>query len=257
MVVDVSESKAPKEHDKKETGSLSARITRQLLFDITEGCYSSEKRLPPEVVMARELGVSRNLLRDCLSAMEREGFISRRRGVGTIINRHVLNVAVRLDLEEEFLDMVTHSGHTAGVAFVNIDYVEATEVVAKHFEIPEGTRMFRAIRLITANGKPAIYCEDYVPATLIKEDLYVPKDSNAPIFTFLEEACHTEVYMDLTEIRPVVATEQLSQLLAVPLGAPLLYMDEVGYDFFGCPILNSKEYYADGIMQHMVLRKKI
>ena len=36
---------------------------------------------------------------DCLSTLEQEGFISRKHGIGTIINQHVLDVKVRLDLE--------------------------------------------------------------------------------------------------------------------------------------------------------------
>ncbi len=52
-------------------------------------------------------------MRDCLSTLEREGFISRKHGIErTIINQHVLDVKVRLDLEEEFLDMIRSAGYT-------------------------------------------------------------------------------------------------------------------------------------------------
>ena len=32
------------------------------------------EKLPPELTLAKEMGVSRTLIRDCLSALEREGF---------------------------------------------------------------------------------------------------------------------------------------------------------------------------------------
>ena len=49
----------------------------------------------------------------------------------------------------------------------------------------------------------------------------------------------------------------LSELLQVPLGAPILHMDEVDYDIDGNPIFCSKEYFVDGIFRHTVLRKKL
>ena len=41
---------------------------------------------------------------------------TRRHGVGTVINRHVLSVDTRMDIEIEFLDMIRQSGHQAAVA---------------------------------------------------------------------------------------------------------------------------------------------
>lgn len=236
---------------------LSDKVTRQLLEELRYGRYSAERRLPPEVVVAQHLGVSRNLLRDCLSALEREGFISRKRGVGTIINKHVLDVKVRMDLEEEFLGMVRTAGYAPDVSYVKNSYTTADAEVARHLGLEKGAPVFLSIRLITADGRPVIYCEDYVPKALVKHPGYKPGNPKAPIFDFLENACESEVYMDITEVRPVSATEQLAAELGVAPGAAVLYMDEVGYDFFGSPVLNSREYYVDGIIRHMVMRKKI
>ena len=71
-----------------------------------EGAFRGAKYLPSENDLAKRMDVSRTQLRDALARLEREGFISRRHGVGTMINRHVLALAVRMDLEVEFLEMV-------------------------------------------------------------------------------------------------------------------------------------------------------
>ena len=70
--------------------SQSKTIRLQLLADMKEGAYAHCERLPRESVLAEKLGISRTQLRDILASLEREGFITRRHGVGTIINRHVL-----------------------------------------------------------------------------------------------------------------------------------------------------------------------
>ena len=111
-------------------------------------------------------------------------------------------------------------------------------------------------RLVTADGRPAIYCMDYIAEANAKEG-YDIKLLKEPVFKFIEQCCEQEIYMDLTEIRAVAAGEGLAEILNVDRQAPLLYMDEIGYSFMGEPLLYSREYYVDGILSHKVLRKKI
>ena len=100
--------------------SQSKTIRLQLLADMKEGAYAHCERLPRESVLAEKLGISRTQLRDILASLEREGFITRRHGVGTIINRHVLEATARMDIEVEFLDMIRQSGYKAEVAYVRV-----------------------------------------------------------------------------------------------------------------------------------------
>lgn len=221
-----------------------------------EGQFASCSRLPRESVLAEMLGISRTQLRDILASLEREGFITRRHGVGTIINRHVLNVASRMDIEVEFLDMIRQSGHTPAVAFSHVSNGAADEKIAAQLGIPAGTPIIRVSRLCTADGKPAIYCEDVIEKALVQQD-YTTQDLQLPIFHFLQQYCGVYPYLDLTDIRPVVADERLAALFQIPVGSPLLNMDEVDYDIEGKPVFCSSEYFADGIFRHTVMRKKL
>lgn len=54
-------------------------------------------RLPPEETLAQQLGISRVKLRDILSVLQSNGYISRKRGIGTLINKHMLQEHARLD----------------------------------------------------------------------------------------------------------------------------------------------------------------
>ncbi|MCI8910588.1 MAG: GntR family transcriptional regulator [Oscillibacter sp.] len=234
----------------------SKTIRAQLLSDMREGAYASCSRLPRESVLAEMLGISRTQLRDILASLEREGFITRRHGVGTVINRHVLNVRTRMDIEVEFLDMIRQSGHEAAVASVRANTCAADAHVAHQLGIPQGTPVLRVDRLCTAGGIPAIYCEDFIEVSRIQGE-YTLQDLQQPIFHFLQQFCGVSPYLDLTDLRPVAADEQVAQILQVPPGAPLLFMDEVDFDIEGIPVFCSREYFADGIFRHTVLRKKL
>lgn len=231
-------------------------IRTQLIADMMEGAYASCERLPRESVLSEKMGISRTQLRDILASLEREGFITRRHGIGTIINRHVLNVAIRMDIEVEFQDMIRQSGHEPDVAFVRVSDGTADEKIAAQLQLPVGTPIIRIARLCTADGKPAIYCEDVVEKALAKCD-YTIQDCKGPIFDFLQKVCNVFPYLDLTDVHPVAADAMLGEILQVPVGTPLLHMDEVDYDIDGKPVFCSKEYFVDGVFSLTVLRKKL
>lgn len=231
-------------------------IRAQLLSAMQDGEYAACERLPRESVLAEKLGISRTQLRDILASLEREGFITRRHGVGTIINRHVLSVQTRMDIEVEFLDMIRQSGHEAAVASVRVSDGTADAKIAGQLRIPEGTPIIRIARLCTADGRPAIYCEDIVEKALAQGE-YTIKDLKLPVFHFLQQFCGVYPYLDLTDLRPVTADAALAEILQIPIGAPLLHMDEVDFDIDGKPVFCSTEYFVDGIFRHTVMRKKL
>lgn len=231
-------------------------IRAQLLTAMKTGEYAHSERLPRESVLSVKLGISRTQLRDVLASLEREGFITRRHGVGTIINRHVLNVQTRMDIEIEFLDLIRQSGFTPAVAYARADDAAADEKIAAQLQIPAGTPVLRIARLCTADGRPAVYCEDVVEKALVRE-AYAPQDLKRPIFFFLQQFCGLYPYLDLTDLRAIPADEKLAGIFQVPVNTPLLQMDEVDYDIDGRPVFCSTEFFADGIICHTVMRKKL
>lgn len=234
----------------------SKAIRTKLVTAMRTGPYAAAEHLPPETELALALGISRTQLRDALAALEQEGFITRRHGVGTLINRHVLAVPVRMDMETEFLEMIRKSGFEAAVAFVHAHEAFADAETAQRLHLTEGTPVIRIVRLCTADGRPAIYCEDIMEKALAKEE-YTLSDLQQPIFNFLEKFCDISAYMDLTDLRPITADDGLADIFRIPPGSPLLNMQEVDYDINGKPIFYSMQYFADGIFRHTVLRKKL
>lgn len=231
-------------------------IRLRLLQEMKEGIFLNRNKLPRETELSEMLGISRTQLRDVLSELEREGFITRRHGVGTLINRSVLQVTNRMDIETEFLEMIRQSGYVPGTIYVGMQEETADETIASRLEIPLGTEVVRFSRLCTADGKPVIYCEDVLEKRLITDD-YTQQDLEQPIFHFLQQFCGLSSYMDLTELHAVAADEKLSAVLQVPVGTPLLNMEEVDFDIEGKRIFCSSEYFVDGLLPQTVLRKKL
>ena len=236
--------------------STDKTIRADLVTEMKQGRYAKCDHLPPEKELAEQLGISRTQLRDVLASLEREGFITRRHGVGTVINHFVLAVQTRMDMETEFLDMIRESGYDPGVAFVETDAYPADAHIAQLLHITEGEPVISVTRLCTADGKPAILCSDIIHKGLIHSP-YTQKDLLDPIFHFLQHFCSLTPYMDLTELKAVAADSRLAQAFQISEGSPLLRMEEVDYSVDGRPVMCSIQHFADGIIRHTVMRKKL
>lgn len=234
----------------------SATLRRMLIEEMRNGRFSQCERLPRETVLSEQYGISRTHLRDILAQLEREGFITRRHGVGTVINRHVLQVKNRMDIETEFLEIIRQNGYEPKVSKVTVHEEKADDYVANKLQIPEGTEVIRVCRTCTADGRYALYCEDVLEKSKIQRS-YELQDLEPPIFWFLQEFCDSNAYMDLTHLRAVLADDKLSQALDVPVGTPLLHMDEVDYDIDGNVVFYSSQYFVNELFEHTVLRKKL
>ena len=234
----------------------SKTIQRQILQEIRRGIFARSERLPRETTLSEQLGISRTQLRDALSELEREGFITRRHGVGTVINRHVLQVRNRMDIENEFLGIIRQHGYEPDVSRVRLYRETADTYIAGKLKIPEGTEDIRISRVCTADGKPAIYCEDVVEQRVVKGD-YTIQDLKQPVFYFLKEFCDIDAYMDLTQLHAGAADETVALALEIPVGTPLLNMEEVDYDIEGNTVFYSSQYFVDELFEQTVLRKKL
>jgi DNA-binding FadR family transcriptional regulator len=66
-------------------GAAAQTVVDELLHRIKAGTLSAGQQLPPERVLASELGVARNTLRKALSRLETDGYLTRRIGAGTFV----------------------------------------------------------------------------------------------------------------------------------------------------------------------------
>jgi len=212
-------------------------------------------KLPAEEVLAQEIGVSRGVLRDVLATLEAEGFITRRRGVGTVINKHVLNIKTRIDVEKDFLEMVKEAGYEAVVDLVNASWVEASMDLCQKLEVPVGTKALAIEKRITAGDTPAIFMVDYIPEDIFITKKYTPEELKIPIFRFLKKKCKVRVEIVLMEIKACVASPQIAEKLDIAAGEPVLLVPELAYTLEQKPVLCSEVYYRNGLFDLTLLRK--
>ena len=239
-----------------ETELLSAQVKAYIVDELRSGQYRSLDRLPPEDAMAEELGVSRITLRHALALLEKGGFITRKRGVGTLINQKVLGLQARLDIERECSDLLRDIGYSVEVRVIGTVRQKAGDELGTKLEISPEEEVLAIEKLWLADGRPAILCTDYVPFRLISTE--VPESLlGEPIFRLLSEMCDQDVQYDVTEIVPDAASGRVCDLLAVSPGTPIQMIEEVGFNKSDVPVLFSRERYRTDIVRFTLVRNKV
>ena len=234
---------------------MSAQVSALLMRELKSGIFSEADKLPSEMELAQQLGVSRTVIRDSLSDIEREGFIERVRGIGTVINRDVVNMTNRLDLKLEYCDLISDSGHTPHIELVRMSLETAEPRIAKLLGLKPEQQLIKCEKRVLADNTPVIYSCDYLPAAMFAGREWQEINWAEPIFDILERSCGLTVITDVTEITPVIGPEEIRRTLNCGEGHALLKMEELSYSRHSYPVLYSLSYYTD-FFSFKILRKK-
>lgn len=216
--------------------------------------YASGGRLPGENLIAEELGVSRGTVRQALAILEQEGVIYRQQGSGTYANPHVLRIDLRIDTAYEFKQLIESAGFDASIKTIDVKRNAASEDVAGRLGIEPGAEMVTNRKLFMADGQPAIFVVETVPASVIREP-FDDREFDRPIFEFFERRCHAQIDYIISEIIPQAADAAVARLLKVSRGQPMLQFIEIFFNSANEPVGVATVYYNDAFLRFHVLRK--
>ncbi len=233
---------------------ISSQVVEKLLEEMRTGCYAQGARLPAEIELAAHLQVSRTVVRDALSEMEREGFVERVRGIGTVINRRALELKDRMDQKFEYSAMIRAAGRQPNVDMISTSQTPASPEMAALLQIEPGSPIFTIQKRIKADSQPVIYSVDHLPLALFKGEKPEQMDLTLPVFEILEKACGQTVTSTIAHVKAVCPDAALSRTLSLGSGEALLLLDEVCSTRLCQPVLHSYSYYTS-FFDFSLLRK--
>lgn len=236
-------------------GLISGQVRRVLIREMETGIFQDAEKLPSELELCRQLGVSRTVVRDALSSMEEDGLVTRARGVGTVINHAVVGMKNRLDRKLEYGELIARSHFKPQTDGVRLREENADERTAGQLGIPPGTRLLVCEKRVLAGETPVIYSSDRLPASLFSGMDIQKIDWGRPIFTILEKSCGIKIVENIARLTATNADPLIRGQLNLKPGKALYRLDEVGRDAERRPILSSVEYYTD-FFRFSLLRKR-
>ena len=204
-----------------------ARRAREVILDLILTLDSADGRLPPEGVLAEQLGVSRTTVRAALQSLQQDGFITRRRGAGTIINRYVVPSRLGLHRLVGFSTLLAEAGHLPSVE-VHLRVDEALPLDwAVRLDMQPHAKAYVVEKLFLADGLPAISLTDVIPHESLRGRL----GSEMPdsIFELFHRSGTQPIDHAVVELAPRNASAAVARRLGLKPGAAYLALVESHY----------------------------
>ncbi len=218
--------------------------------------YVPGDALPPEEMLAGQLGISRLTLREALGYLENDGTIERRRGVGTFVAQHNRShLWGGLERLESVRSLAKIAGLGAESTRRQFTTVEATPDWAGKLGVAGGCELAR-ISVIKVTGNVTIgYFDALIPTTCVNlEDL---RSHDGTLLEYLLERGHMVPAMTRSEIYAVNADDRLSALLEVRRDQALLHLVETYYTSDGEAIALSLNYFLTDQFNFYINRRVI
>ncbi|MBS1797705.1 MAG: GntR family transcriptional regulator [Acidobacteria bacterium] len=216
---------------------LYYQLENVLREKITSGAFAGGDRLPTEIELIEQYGVSRITVRQALQSLSEEGLIERRQGRGTY-------VAERRSKKRKFtgvihltgsLDELIAMGMDTPVKVLEMNRVEADQHEAELLRIKIGTPIYRLKRLRINDNKPFGLIINYLPEE-IGSRLTVAELSNGALLHTIESKLGYHLESADQEIKAELADPYVAQLLNVRVGTALLSIERTIYTDKNVPV---------------------
>ena len=187
---------------------------------LQHGEYVAGDRLPSEPKLAARLGISRPTLREALQALEEEGAIVRRHGVGTFVAEPRPVLEAGLEVLESIEHMARRGALHVDMGEVVIAERETTEDETRGLELPAVEAAVSVTRVILAEGKPVAHLTDVLPQRYLRQADLGPGFHGSVLDTLLERGWPSLSH-SRTELISEAASSELAHALRIQRGAPL------------------------------------
>ncbi|MBN9425421.1 MAG: GntR family transcriptional regulator [Burkholderiales bacterium] len=197
-------------------GSLWRSVNSLLAERIRDGVYAVGDRLPTEIELAQELGVSRNTVREALNHLANRGLIlRRRRGGTTVLGTGEERLRYRYSIDP--LAVLDGVSPTTRLQLVRHATVPLPASIRQQYpnEAPDPWMHLEILRVAQADATPLSWSDVYLHPRLAKLRPLVSK-FNLSIYQLIEKKAGEPLSRIDNVVKPVLIGKRLAGHLGVP-----------------------------------------
>lgn len=208
---------------------------RRLLEDaVTSGALAVGEQIPTEAWLCERYDVSRTVVRQALSDLEREGLVTRMKGKGTFVSGPKLSEHLIQSLTSLHEDLAAR-GERLETKVLRLEVQPVSPHVAEHLRVPDSERMIVLERLRFLHGEPLVVTTAHMPYSLCAPILELDMTQRS-LFETYERELGFKLHRGTRAIEARVASKEVAQQLGIPESAPVLVFNGVTYVEDGRPI---------------------
>ncbi|WP_420161819.1 GntR family transcriptional regulator [Nocardiopsis sp. CNT-189] len=206
---------------------INVQIARAVRERIATGAWPAHYKLPAEPDLARGLGVNRGTVRKALAGLIEEGLLVQSRGRGTFVTsgKAEPGIAQRLrSLSEDF----RAQGLEVATDVLSARLERLPLAVQALLDVPANTPGLRLVRVFRGAEGPLAYLVNCVRADLCPgiEGVDFTRES---LYGTLERRYGLDLSQGRRSFSAEPARDEVADALALPPGAPVLYLEQVTY----------------------------
>lgn len=237
----------------KRSPSLTDQAKAHIKELILDGQFE-DGRIPSESDLATDLGVSRTTIRDALSRLEIEGTVFRKQGAGTFVNRPGLQIKSRLDEIWSYEAVLEAHGYEPVVQLLDVRQARPAESIRTLLGLEPGEKVTILQKLFSEDSEPVIFTENQIPSRFMPQEIG-EELLTIPVYELVEECCGQQLNYYLSEVVPMIADEELAEMLHVDVNTPLLALEETGYNDDNEPIFWARSLFRDDLVRFRMIRR--
>ena len=224
--------------DPEESSLLYLQLEASLKQKIVTGEYEVGERIPTELEMCKEYGVSRITVRRAVQDLVEEGMLKKLRGRGTFVAvpKHVLGMQRATERGWSAFEGESNPTHKEVLEKVTLS---ANETLAEKLGIEVGAEAYLIRRLIHEEEFPMAIDELFVSAEMFPGLLDLMNDS-ASFYDLAEHRYGLSFGLEDLTLSVSSARGDESRVLKCPPAAPLFILRKVMWTSDGRPMHYSK-----------------
>jgi GntR family transcriptional regulator len=208
---------------------------RQLLERaVTTGSLAVGDQLPTEAWLCERYDISRTVVRQALSDLDREGLVSRIKGKGTYVSGPKLSEHVIQSLTSLHEDLAAR-GARLQTTVLRLEVQPISSHVAEMLQLPESERIVLLERLRSLNGEPLVVTAAHMPYSLCAPILELDMTERS-LFETYEGELGFKLHRGTRAVEARAAGNEIAEHLGIDEGAPVLAFSGVTYIEDGRPI---------------------
>jgi GntR family transcriptional regulator len=207
---------------------------KELLLPQLGSVWKVGERLPGEVTLCEQYGVSRTVVRQALDELEGEGRVVRRKGQGTFVAARKVDESLFQSMTGLYEDVAAR-GSVLVSEVRRLEFAPATTDAARELEVTEGSPLLHLERLRYVNDEPWALTTTWLPHQaapgLLDEDL-----TRQSLYALLEDKYGVSLDHGRRLVEAVPAAPSVAEALGVDTHDPVLLLRSTAWNQEGRPV---------------------
>ena len=233
---------------------LYFKVMMQIRDRVLSGAWGYGDRIPGEIELGRQLGVSVITIRQALAHLCQERLLTREWRKGTFVSwRGPLKKSVQLEVETEDLAPVDAEGTSFRV--LNLEDVQPTGELTRDFGLSASETVRKIERIRMAHRRPLAYVISYVPSRIAAQ-VKIRGMKTVPLSTVIEKSLGIKITNVKHVVEAKLSDDEISAHLDIPPGSPVLYVERDHFHKKGLIMRTAGFYRSDLFRYELKLKLK-